>query len=50
MTPASASRRRSAKASTGVGQCDSKRMARPPAPVTTAAVSRANCSELWRAS
>ena len=50
MTPASAPRRRSAKASTGVGQQPSNRTARPPAPVTTRAVSRAKTSESRRAS
>src|SRR5665647_1473116 len=50
MTPASAPRRRIAKASTGVGNGRGNTIARPPAATTTAAVSAAKTSELCLAS
>ena len=50
MTPASAPRWRTAKASTGVGTGRSKRRTSTPAAAATAAVSAAKSSERWRAS
>ena len=50
MTPASTPRWRIAKASTGVGNGRGSTMARRPAPIITAQVSRANWSDLCRAS